>query len=124
MILTEKFKKVEKLAKNIKDFMHTEIELIKLRFAEKLSKLLSNFLAVMIFIWFILIFILFTSISLAFLVGEWTGKMSIGFFIVSLLYLFIAFITWYWREKLIRIPILNGILRQLFEKENGDKKNQ
>jgi hypothetical protein len=41
-----------------------------------------------------------------------------------LLYLFIAFITWHWREKLIRIPILNGILRQLFENKNGDEENQ
>jgi predicted membrane channel-forming protein YqfA (hemolysin III family) len=123
-MLQEEFKKIEGLAMNIKAFIQTEIELIKLRFAEKLSKSLSNFIALMIYIWLILIFILFISISLAIFIGEWLGKISIGFFIVSLLYLFIAFITWHWREKLIRIPILNGILKQLFENKNGDEENQ
>jgi len=50
--------------------------------------------------------------------------MSIGFFIVSLIYLLIAMVSWYLRERFIRIPILNGILRQLFDHENKAEENQ
>jgi hypothetical protein len=123
-MLQEEFRKAEELAIHIKDYIQTEIELIKLNFAEKLSKVLSNFLAIIILIWVLLLSILFASISLAFFIGERIGKMSIGFFIVSLIYLLIAIVSWYLRERLIRIPILNGILRQLFDNENQDEKNQ
>ncbi len=123
-MLQEEFKKVEELALHIKAYIQTEIELIKLLFAEKLSKILSNFLAIMVLIWLLLIGILFASLSLAFLIGERLGKMSTGFIIVSFIYLLLAVITWYLKEKVIRIPILNGILRQLFDNENKSEENK
>ena len=85
-MLQEEFRKAEELAIHIKEYIQTEIELIKLNFAEKLSKILSNFLAIIILIWILLLSILFASISLAFFIGEKIGKMSVGFFIVSLIY--------------------------------------
>ncbi len=122
-MLQEEFKKVEELALHIKAYIQTEIELIKLLFAEKLSKILSNFLAIMVLIWLLLIGILFASLSLAFFIGERLGKMSTGFIIVSLIYLLLAVLIWYLRERIIRIPILNGILSQLFNNENKSEEN-
>jgi predicted membrane-bound spermidine synthase len=122
-MLQEEFKKVEELALQIKAYIQTEIELIKLLFAEKLSKILSNFLAIMVLIWLLLIGILFASLSLAFLIGERLGKMSTGFIIVSLIYLLLAVVIWYLRERIIRIPILNGILSQLFDSQKKSKEN-
>ena len=123
-MLQEEFRKAEELAIHIKEYIQTEIELIKLNFAEKLSKILSNFLAIIILIWVLLLSILFASISLALFIGEKIGKMSVGFFIVSLIYLLIAMVSWYLRERFIRIPILNGILRQLFDHVNKAEENQ
>jgi hypothetical protein len=122
-MLQEEFKKVEELALHIKAYIQTEIELIKLLFAEKLSKILSNFLAIMVLIWLLLIGILFASLSLAFLIGERLGKMSTFFIIVSLIYLLLAVVIWYLRERIIRIPILNGILNQLFDRQKKSKEN-
>ena len=123
-MLQEEFKKVEELALHIKAYIQTEIELIKLLFAEKLSKILSNFLAIMVLIWLLLIGILFASLSLAFFIGERLGKMSTGFIIVSLIYLLLAVLIWYLRERIIRIPILNEILSQLFDSENKSEENK
>ena len=113
-MLKEEFKKAEDLAMHLKAYVQIEIELFKLTIAEKLSKIIANFLAAMVVMGVLLLFILFVSIALAFLIGEWLEKMSAGFFIVSILYLLIGVISWYAREKLIRIPILNAILSQLF----------
>ena len=124
LIKENNFKKVEELALHIKAYIQTEIELIKLLFAEKLSKILSNFLAIMVLIWLLLIGILFASLSLAFLIGERLGKMSTGFIIVSLIYLLLAVLIWYLRERIIRIPILNGILSQLFDSEKKSEENK
>ena len=123
IMLQEEFKKVEELALHIKAYIQTEIELIKLLFAEKLSKILSNFLAIMVLIWLLLIGILFASLSLAFLIGERLGKMSTGFIIVSLIYLLLAVVIWYLRERIIRIPILNVILSQLFDSQKKSNEN-
>ena len=120
-MLQEEFKKAEDLAKHCKAYVQIEIELFKLKIAEKLSKIIANFLAAMVVIGVLLLFILFVSLALAFLIGEWLGKMSAGFFIVSILYLLIGVISWYAREKLIRIPILNAILSQLFTNDRIEK---
>jgi hypothetical protein len=116
-MLQEEFKKAEELAMHFKAYIQTEIELLKLRIAEKISKILANFLAAIVVIVIISIFILFVSLALALLIGEWLGKMSTGFFIVAAIYLLAGIIIWYGREKLIRIPILNKILSQLFDDE-------
>ena len=116
-MLQEEFKKAEELAMHFKAYIQTEIELFKLRIAEKISKILANFLAAIVVIGIILLFILFVSVALALLIGEMLGKMSAGFFIVSALYLLAGIIIWHAREKLIRIPILNTILSQLFDNE-------
>ena len=120
-MLQEEFKKAEDLAMHLKAYVQIEIELFKLTIAEKLSKIIANFLAAMVVIGVLLLFILFVSIALAFLIGEWLEKMSAGFFIVSILYLLIGVISWYAREKLIRIPILNTILSQLFTNDRIEK---
>ena len=121
-MLQEEFKKAEELAMHFKAYVETEIELFKLRFAEKLSKILSNFLALMIVIGVALLFVLFASLALAFLIGEWLGRISAGFFIVSALYLLMGVFIWKLRERLIRIPILNAILGQLFSNEPAEEK--
>ena len=120
-MLQEEFKKAEDLAMHLKAYVQIEIELFKLTIAEKLSKIIANFLAAMVVMGVLLLFILFVSIALAFLIGEWLEKMSAGFFIVSILYLLIGVISWYAREKLIRIPILNTILSQLFTNDRIEK---
>ena len=79
-MLQEEFKKAEELAMHFKAYIQTEIELLKLRIAEKISKILANFLAAIVVIVIISIFILFVSLALALLIGEWLGKMSTGFF--------------------------------------------
>jgi hypothetical protein len=121
-MLQEEFKKAEELAMHFKAYVETEIELFKLRFAEKLSKILSNFLALMVVIGVALLFVLFASLALAFLIGEWLGRISAGFFIVSALYLLMGVFIWKLRERLIRIPILNAILGQLFSNEPAEEK--
>lgn len=121
-MLEEEFKNAEELAMHVKAYIQTEIELFKLRFAEKLSKIVSNFIAAMVIVGVLLLFMLFVSLALAFLIGEWLGRISAGFFIVSALYLLAGMLIWNLREKLIRIPILNAILRQLFNNETTDEK--
>jgi len=120
-MLQQEFNKAEELALQLKAYVNTEIELAKLVAAEKLSKVFSNLVAV-IFVSFVFVFcLLFASVTVAYLVGEWTGKMWLGFLAVTLFHLLLAIITWVTREKFIRVPIMNAILRQLFDNDQTEK---
>jgi len=119
-MLQQEFNKAEELALQLKAYVNKEIELAKLIAAEKLSKVFSNLIAVIFVSFVFLLCLLFASFTVAYLVGEWAGAMWIGFFAVN------SF-TYYWellhgyREKLIRVPIMNAILRQLFDNKIKDK---
>lgn len=120
-MLKQEFNKAEELIIELKAYVNTEIELAKLKTAEKLSKLFSNFIAAIFLGAVFSLFLLFISFSVSYLLGEALGKMWLGFLIVSLFYLALGFVGWYAREKLLRVPIMNMIIRQLFHKTDPEK---
>ena len=114
------FAKVEELADTVKDFVNIRIESAKLSIAEKSSAVFANLIAGLIVAAVFMFFVVFSSIALAFGLGEWIGKTWAGFLIVSLLYLFIGIIVWFARVKLIQLPIINAFIKQLFSEEDEE----
>lgn len=51
------------------------------------------------------------------LLSEWTGSYYAGALIVAVIFLLLALLFWVRKDKLIRIPVLNAILKQLFHDE-------
>ena len=114
------FNKAEELLLQLKAYFTTEIELAKLTAADKFSKLVSNLIAIVLAATVLLLFILFASISLAFFIGELMYKTWAGFLIVGAFYLLIGIIIWITRGKFITNPIMNSIIRQLFDKDKQE----
>ena len=115
------FAKVEELADHVKDYVKTKIASAKLSVAEKTSKLISNLIAALIVAGVFLLFILFGSIAGALALSAWIGKMYAGFLIVAGIYLLIGIIVWNARERLLRIPIMNSIINQMFKEDDDEK---
>jgi hypothetical protein len=118
------FAKAEEFTDHIKDYINTRIDLIKLQVAEKTSKIIAGFIAGIAVAIVFLMFFLFVNISIAYLLGEWIGKIWAGFLIVSGLYLFLGIFIWTTRNKLIRIPIMNKMIETLFKNESEDEEDQ
>ena len=117
-------KLLEKLAalmQYLKDYLSTSISVVKLKAADKTSKIAANLIAGVIVFFFFLFFIIFASVGFVYLLARWTGEMFWGFFIIANVYLLLSILVWRTRERWVRIPILKGILKQLF-KENADEK--
>jgi Fe2+ transport system protein B len=114
------FAKVEELAGTIKDYVNTRIESVKLSAAEKSSGVIANLLAGIFVAMLFLFFIFFVSIALAFVLGEWIGQTWAGFLIVAFLYLFAGLLIWVGKAGFIRLPIMNAILKQLFNQEDEE----
>jgi cytochrome c biogenesis protein CcdA len=118
------FAKAEEFTDHIKDYINTRIDLIKLQLAEKTSKIIAGFIAGITVAIIFLMFFLFVNISIAYLLGEWIGRIWAGFLIVSGLYLFLGIFIWTARNKLIRIPIMNKLIEVLFNNDKEDEEDQ
>ena len=115
------FERVEELAGTIKEYINTRMDALKLGVAEKSSSVIANVLAGVIVFGVFILFIIFASIALSFGLGEWIGKTWAGFLIVAGLYLLAGIIVWSGRNKIIRLPIMNAMIRQLFSKEEEEE---
>jgi len=105
------FTKVEELAGTIKEYITTRIESAKLHTAEKSAVIIANIIAGAIVSLVFLLFIILASIAL---LGSWIGKLWTGFLIMAVFYLLAAIIVWKTRVTLIRLPVLNALIKQLF----------
>ncbi len=118
------FARVEELADTIKDYVNTRIESAKLSAAGKISAVLANVLAAIAVAFVFFFFIIFAGIALSFGLGEWIGKTWAGFLIVAGLYGLAGVIIWSARGKLIRLPIMNALLRQFSGNEEDHEENE
>ena len=117
------FAKVEEMAEHVKEYVNNHIASAKLGVADKISGVLANIIAMAVALMVFVFFIVFTSIALAFVFAKLTGEYYWGFLIVAGIYLLIGLLVWAMREKLLRLPIMNAILQQLFkDEEDADEK--
>ena len=114
------FAKMEELTDSVKEYVNTRVESVKLSVAEKSSALVANLVAGMLVAAVFLFFLIFAGIALALVLGEWTGKMWTGFLIVAGIYLLFGIIVWIAREKIIRLPVMNAMIKQLFSNDDEE----
>ena len=119
--MSETLKKVEELTDHVKDYITTKVEITKLRFAEKTSLTIGNIIAAVVVAVLFLFVLLFGSIAGAWALSDWIGKNYAGFLIVTGLYLLVAIIVWFGRNRLIRFPVMNAIIKMLHKKDDDEK---
>ncbi len=118
--MEDTFKKVEELTDHVKEYVNNRISSVKLDLAEKSSRLLALLIAGAIALLVLSCFILFGSIALAYALAKWTGEFYWGFLIVAGLYLLVGIIVWFTKDRLLQLPIMNAMLKQLFKDEEDD----
>ena len=121
--MSEEFKKVESLVDQLKSYVNTRVAQVKLSVAEKASKLAASMIAVLLAALVFLLFLTLVSVAAAIAIGQWLDNMWLGFLLVAVVVLLIMFLLWGLRDRLLRIPIMNSMLKVLFEKEEDDEKD-
>jgi hypothetical protein len=111
------FVKAEEFADHVKEYVNNRITAVKLQVAEASSKILSNFIAIAVVAAIMLVFAIFISMGVAFAISDWIGTMYSGFLVVGGLWLLVAILMWMSREKLLRLPIMNKMLHEMFKDE-------
>lgn len=111
------FARAEELAETVKDYVNMKIASAKLNIAEKTSGMLATLIAGFMVAAIFLFFLVFCSIALALVLGDWIGKPWAGFLIVAFLYLVIGIVVWFARVRIIQLPIMNALIKQFLTDE-------
>ncbi|MNK66537.1 hypothetical protein D3C87_858560 [compost metagenome] len=121
-----KDKSIEDLVDDAKGFLEARVEYTRLYLLEKISKVFADLVtSATVIVCFVLAF-LFGSVTLGLYLGEVLNSYAGGFGCVSLLYILIAVIVYFTKDKYIEKAIINIAIRKYFDKladkEDGDEK--
>jgi hypothetical protein len=97
------------------DFVKTSFELEKLRAVRKISDVISSVLPNTIVFVLFASFMLFFNLGLAIWIGEITGKIFYGFFILAAFYLLLGVIIYLFMHKWLKKIISNFIIKKLLK---------
>jgi len=115
--MEDKTTSLEVLLERIQTYAKTSIELFKLKVLEKLVELTSNLASGFIILIILVLFFVNLNIAVALLIGDLLGKAWMGFILVSGLYACIGIIIYLFRNKWIKKPVSNSIIKQLLKDE-------
>jgi hypothetical protein len=102
---------------HIRSYFETQKQILKLQVVEKVSTSSASLTSTVIIFVFYLLTFLFFSIALALFAGDLLGKWYLGFGAVALLYLIIALILSAGKEKILKTPIANSMIKSLLKNE-------
>jgi len=120
--MSEEFKKFESLVERLREYVNTRVAQVKLSVAEKISKVAALMIALLMAALVFFLFLVLASVAGAIAIGQQLNNMWLGFLIMAGIILLFGILLWALKDKLIRIPIMNALVKALFEKEdNGDE---
>ncbi|WP_316790340.1 phage holin family protein [Pedobacter frigoris] len=111
-----KEKGIEDLYEDAKAYLDTRVEYTRLYLVEKVSKIFADIVTnAAVAICFILAF-LFGTFTLALFLSDVLGSYTRGFGCVAVLYILLALIVYYTKEKYIEKAIINFTIKNYFNK--------
>ncbi len=108
---------IEVLVDKTGDYARKKVELYKLKIVDKSADVVSTIAADITIISILVLFILIVNIGLALWLGELLGKNYYGFFCVAGFYALSGIIFYSFREKLIKHPVRNSIIKHALKIE-------
>ena len=106
------------LIDNVKEYFNIRKNLVFLTFAEKASGVAAGAAVGTILAFLGFFVLLFANLTLGFYLSEVIGNTYAGFLILTVFYLLFALIIFFSREKMIKKPIENGMIKSLFKDRN------
>ena len=106
---------IESLFETIKDYGQTNIDLVKLKAADRASDIISSLVANLFVLLAISMFLVILNIGIALLLGELLGKSYYGFFVLAGFYLIVGLIFNSMKVKWFQTPIGDMLVKKMFK---------
>ena len=121
-----KEKGIDDLVDDAKGYLEARVEYTRLYLVEQISKVFADLVTnLVVVVCFVLAF-LFGTVTLALYLSEVLGTNTRGFGCVSIIYIALAIIVYFTKDKYIEKAIINTTIRKYFEKladkEDNDEK--
>lgn len=105
----------ESVTDRLKDYIHLQIEIIKLKAIEKIVSIAASILAYIIIGIFVLIFLLAGFFALGFYLAELTNSNAAGFGLLTAILLVIVAVLLFVKNNYIIKPIENKFIANIFK---------
>ncbi len=106
---------LESLFEHTSNYVETRVELVKLKAVKKSSEVVSTFISKIIIGGVIFLFLMVFNIAVGFWLGDMLGKNYHGFFVLALFYLIVGIIMYVSRDKWLKTPVANSIIKSINE---------
>jgi hypothetical protein len=119
--MAQDFNNAETFADQVKEYVNTRLAQLKLSFAEKTSKVAAIMVALVMLALVFFLFLVLVCIAGAIAIGLWLESFWLGFLVMAGIVLLAGFILWISKDWLIRRPIMNALIKAMFDKEENEK---
>ena len=106
---------IESLIGKAEQYSTTSIELSKLKSVENATVIASTVISRLGILLHVGLFLLFTNIGLAILLGDLLGKMCYGFFIIAASHMLLSIVLYFFLYKWVKKPVSNFIIGQVLQ---------
>lgn len=106
---------IEPLLERAETYSKTSLELVKLKYLDKASDLISTFMSRLVSVIALSVFVLTLNIAIALWLGDLLGQNYYGFLIVALFYGLIGMILYFIHPK-VKASIKNAIIANMLNK--------
>jgi|SRR6187402_1444211 len=111
----------ETFVDQVKEYVNTRLAQLKLSFAEKTSKVVGVMIAAIMLALIFFLFLVLVCMAGAIAIGQWLESFWLGFLVMAGIVLLAGFILWTAKDRLIRRPIMNALIKAMFDKEGNEK---
>jgi hypothetical protein len=118
--MDQDFKNAETFVDQVKEYVNTRLAQLKLSFAEKTSKVMAIMIAAVMSALVFFLFLLLICIAGAIAIGQWLESFWLGFVVVGGIVLIVGLILWIFKDGIIRRPIMNALIKAMFDKEKDE----
>ena len=118
--MPQDFNDTDSLFDEAKEYLNTRLAQLKLSFAEKTSRIAALMIAVVMSALVFFLFLVLISVAGAIAIGKWLENYWLGFLLVAAFILLAGLILWLVKDRLLRIPVMNGLIRIMFDKDEKD----
>ncbi|MES2517441.1 MAG: hypothetical protein V4585_04990 [Bacteroidota bacterium] len=106
--------KAEDIFDNASDYLEARWNLGVLNTSSKIAESISVITITLIIASISLIALLFLSLSVAWVIGEYLGSPALGFFYVGVFYFVIGIMVYFIKDKYIKLPIINSFIKKFY----------
>jgi hypothetical protein len=105
------------LVENIRTYITSKVDLLLLTSVEKVARLQSSFITIIILLNIAGFTLLFITIAAAVWLGEIFNNYKIGFLFMAVFYLLLGIIVLVFRKQIIDKKVIRSLIKILFPKE-------